>query len=99
MLDARGHANDTAVVVFSDHGWQVGEHDLWCKMNINELATRVPFIVRAPWIDGSAGRMSDALVELVDAEEVAPQGDARRIQGFTLDERTHAGADDAEFEV
>ena len=44
-LDSLG--NDTLVVLFGDHGWQLGEHATWADDEL-ELATRVPLIIRAP---------------------------------------------------
>lgn len=64
-LDTLGLAPSTAVVFHSDHGWHLGEGGMWRKFTNFEAATRVPLIVRAPWL-GSLPRRSDALVELVD---------------------------------
>ena len=49
-----------------DHGQHVGEHNLWMKMTNFELGVRIPMIIRAPWLEGSVGRRSDALAEVVD---------------------------------
>ncbi len=65
-IDDMGIANDTLVVLFGDHGYQLGEHDSWHKMTNWELAVRVPLIIRAPWKPNSQGKSSYALVELVD---------------------------------
>lgn len=46
--------------------WQLGEHALWSKMSLFEAATRVPLIIRAPWLTESVGRTTQALVEMVD---------------------------------
>ena len=51
--------------VFS-HGYELGEHNLWCKKNNFELGVRVPFILRAPWITASRGAQTGVLAELVD---------------------------------
>ena len=39
---------------------------MWCKMSTLELGTRIPFIIRAPWIQTSVGVVTDALAEAVD---------------------------------
>ena len=65
-LDSMGLSNDTLVVLFGDHGFQLGEHDSWHKQTNWELATRVPMIIRAPWKPASQGKDSYALVESVD---------------------------------
>ncbi len=64
-LDAQGLRDNTIVVLWSDHGYHLGEQNLWGKTTNFELDTRVPLIVRAPGRAGN-GQVSDALVELVD---------------------------------
>ena len=65
-LDEMNLKDNTLVVLFGDHGYQLGEHDSWHKQTNWELATRVPLIIRAPWLPKSMGKDSYALVELVD---------------------------------
>ena len=66
-LDASGKADDTAVLLFADHGWKLGEHSGYSKTCAWETDTRVPLIVRVPWAPASLrGERSNALVELVD---------------------------------
>ena len=62
-LDEAGVANDTIVALIGDHGWQLGEHNIWGKHTNFELGTRVPFMIRVP---GTRPFVSDALVESVD---------------------------------
>lgn len=38
----------------------------WCKMSTLELATRIPLIIRAPWIKTAVNATTNALVEAVD---------------------------------
>lgn len=64
-LDTLGLADNTIVVVWSDHGYHLGEHGLFTKMTNFELGTRVPLILRAPGMK-TAGQRTNALVELVD---------------------------------
>lgn len=64
-LEAAGLADNTIVVFFADHGFQLGEHGMWSKFSLFEQSSRVPLIVRVPGAAGN-GRSSDALVELVD---------------------------------
>ena len=54
------------VVMHSDHGWHLGEYAMWEKRSNWELGTRVPLIMRVPWMPSSVGKRSRALVELVD---------------------------------
>ena len=64
-MESLGFADDTIIVFWGDHGWQIGEHNHWTKMTNFEDGTRVPFILRVPGItDG--GMRTKALVELID---------------------------------
>lgn len=65
-LEDLGLADSTIVVVTSDHGFQLNEHEgLWRKQFQFDESIRVPLIVRLP--DGrSAGTVSKGIVELVD---------------------------------
>jgi choline-sulfatase len=47
-LDKRPDADNTIVVLWSDHGWHLGEKQHWHKSTLWEESTRVPFIVCAP---------------------------------------------------
>jgi len=64
-LDRLGLREKTAVVLWGDHGWQLGEHGLWGKATNFELATRSPLIFSAPG-QKHAGAKTDALAEFVD---------------------------------
>ena len=63
LRDAR-LADDTVVVVLSDHGEMLGERGLWFKMSFFEPACRIPLIVHAPGRFASR-RVAEA-VSLVD---------------------------------
>ncbi len=47
-LDASPHADNTVVVLWSDHGFHLGEKQRWAKQSLWERSTRVPFVVRTP---------------------------------------------------
>jgi iduronate 2-sulfatase len=64
-LDNLGLREKTIVVLWGDHGWQLGEHGLWCKHTNFEVATRAPLLISVPG-QKSAGKRSEALVEFVD---------------------------------
>jgi arylsulfatase A-like enzyme len=64
-VDDLGLADDTIVVLWSDHGWHLGESGLWGKHTPHERALRSPLIVRAPGVT-RGGVVSDALVESTD---------------------------------
>ncbi|MCH2381638.1 MAG: sulfatase [Pedosphaera sp.] len=64
-LDEEGLADNTLIVLWSDHGWKLGEHNGWGKMSNYEIDTRVPFIIATPRMK-SAGQSTDTPVELLD---------------------------------
>ena len=47
-LAATGLAQDTVIVLLSDHGEMLGERGLWYKMTFFEGAARIPLVVHAP---------------------------------------------------
>ena len=63
-LEGRGMLDNTVVVFASDHGEMLGDHGLYKKSVPYEAALRVPLLIAGPGIAG--GRVSDALVELID---------------------------------
>lgn len=64
-LDQLGLREQTIVVLWSDHGFHLGDHGLWAKHTNYEKATRSTMIVSAPGMR-AIGRKCDALTELVD---------------------------------
>lgn len=64
-LEILGLTRNTIVVLWSDHGWKLGEHGGWAKQTNFDVDTRVPLIIRAPGVAGN-GQTCRSLVELVD---------------------------------
>ncbi len=64
-LEQSPAAGNTIIVLWSDHGWHLGEKGHWHKRTLWEEATRVPFIVVAPGVGKSSQRCAQA-VSLVD---------------------------------
>lgn len=64
-LEELGLRKSTLIVFVSDHGFLLGEHDLWQKPSLFEQALRIPLIVSAP-DKKQIGVSSNAIVELVD---------------------------------
>jgi len=64
-LDTLGLGDNTVVALWGDHGWNLGEHGLWCKHCNYETSVHSPLIISAP--DQKArGQPTDALTEFVD---------------------------------
>ncbi|QDV25698.1 Choline-sulfatase [Aureliella helgolandensis] len=71
-LDTGPNADNTIVVLWSDHGWQLGEKEHWQKYTGWRAVTRVPLIVQVPKNLASklpqgtpAGTICDAPVNLL----------------------------------
>ncbi|WP_246036969.1 sulfatase [Thalassotalea litorea] len=47
-LETSPYAHNTAVVVWGDHGYQLGEKGKFAKMSLWERATRTPLIIKPP---------------------------------------------------
>ncbi|MDP6443590.1 MAG: sulfatase, partial [Pirellulaceae bacterium] len=64
-LDESPYAENTIVVLWSDHGWHLGEKHHWHKFTLWEEATRVPLIIAAPGVTTRGSRTSQP-VGLID---------------------------------
>lgn len=66
-LDNLGQRDNTVIILWSDHGWHLGDMGIWGKATNYEIGTRVPMIIwTADMPDENRGQKTDALVELVD---------------------------------
>ncbi|MEM9366028.1 MAG: sulfatase [Planctomycetota bacterium] len=63
-LDASEHADNTIVVLFSDHGWHLGEKQAWGKQSGWVHSTQVPLIISGPTTQ--KGALCDEPVSLLD---------------------------------
>nr|WP_286177522.1 sulfatase-like hydrolase/transferase [Rhodopirellula sp. JC639] len=64
-LDEVGLTDDTIVVLWSDHGWKLGEYRGWGKMTNYEIDARVPLIISAPMVK-TRGQSTESLAALLD---------------------------------
>ncbi|MCM8527584.1 MAG: sulfatase [Lentisphaeraceae bacterium] len=62
-LEKKKLRDKTIVVFTSDHGWHLGEHTFWQKMNLHEEAAQVPLIISIP---GQKPLVSNSMTELLD---------------------------------
>ncbi len=49
-LDSLNLTKNTIIVLWGDHGWHLGDHNLWCKHTNFEQATHAPLIISSPKI-------------------------------------------------
>jgi arylsulfatase A-like enzyme len=63
-LNDSGKADDTIIVLFTDHGFHLGEKQRWAKRSLWERSTRTPLIIAAPGL--SAGTTCTRPVGLID---------------------------------
>jgi uncharacterized sulfatase len=64
-VDSLGLSDNTIIVFWSDHGYQLGEHGLWFKQSLFEEASKCPLIISVPE-NKQAGKICRRTVELVD---------------------------------
>ncbi|MDF1814854.1 MAG: sulfatase [Verrucomicrobiales bacterium] len=62
-LESSGQRNNTIVILWSDHGWHLGESSAWGKMTNYDIATRVPLIISDP---STKPGKANSFAELVD---------------------------------
>jgi iduronate 2-sulfatase len=63
-LNKFGLRENTIICLWSDHGFHLGEHTIWCKTSNYEFDARVPLIISAP--HKKKRQVCRKLVELVD---------------------------------
>jgi arylsulfatase A-like enzyme len=64
MLESSSYSENTFVVLFSDHGFHLGEKDHYAKRSLWEDGTRVPLIIAGPGIE--KGGVCTKPVQLLD---------------------------------
>ena len=62
-LDELDLRQRTVVILWGDHGWQLGEHGMWDKHSNFETSTHAPLLISVP---GQTPGRTGALVEFVD---------------------------------
>ena len=56
--------DETIIILWGDHGFQLGDHTLWCKHTLFETSMHAPLIISAPGYE--AGQRVNSLAEMVD---------------------------------
>jgi arylsulfatase A-like enzyme len=64
-LEANGLTDNTVLILWSDHGWHLGEKGISGKNTLWERSTRVPLVFAGPRVAG--GARCDKPVELLTA--------------------------------
>ena len=64
-LDNGPNKNNTIVVLWTDHGWQLGHKDRWEKFSLWDIATNTPLIIKHPKIN-NASKVINQPVSLLD---------------------------------
>ncbi|MFM8251353.1 MAG: sulfatase [Planctomycetota bacterium] len=85
-LDESGLADNTIVVLWSDHGWHLGEKGITGKNSLWERSTRVPLIFAGPTIARGArcaapAELLDLFPTLIELCQLPPRGD---LEGHSL---------------
>lgn len=63
-LDELKISDNTIIVLWGDHGWNLGNHKMWTKHCNFETALRVPLIIKVP--GKTSGKTTEAITELID---------------------------------
>ena len=64
QLEQLDLADNTIVVLWGDHGWNLGDHMMWCKHCNFESSLHVPLIVKVP--GKTHGQRSKNVTEFID---------------------------------
>ncbi len=64
-VESLGLADRTVVILFGDHGWHLGEQELWGKTTNFELDARAPLMLHVPDM-ATQGQTCHRIVEFVD---------------------------------
>ena len=63
-LESLEMLDETIIILWGDHGFQLGDHTLWCKHTLFETSMHAPLIISAP--SYGAGQRVNSLAEMVD---------------------------------
>ena len=63
-LEEAGLRENTTIILWSDHGYFLGEHGFWCKHSTFYEAVQIPLIISSPKFDSK--EETNSFTELVD---------------------------------
>jgi iduronate 2-sulfatase len=85
-LEEFGLLDNTIIVFWSDHGYNLGEHGQWQKQTLFETSAKQPLIISVPGLP--KGAATDAIVQMVDIyptlAEIAGFGAPEDLDGHSL---------------
>ena len=89
-LEDAGLADSTAVVLWGDHGWHLGDSGVWGKHTLLDRSLHSPLIVRAPGVTQPGSRSAalaasiDVFPTLLDLADLAGTETAHPLDGESL---------------
>lgn len=84
-IDASPDRANTIVILWTDHGWQLGHKNRWEKFTLWRQSTRSPFIIRAPGTHPATCARAVSLLDLTPTVlELVGAPPAPELQGQTL---------------
>ena len=95
-LEATDQRDNTIVIFTSDHGYHLGEHDLWQKVSIHEESAKVPLIICVP---GKKPAVCNSLTELIDLYPTVSKLCGLKIPGNIQGKDISTMLDDPTFKV
>jgi arylsulfatase A-like enzyme len=85
-LDNSPAKDNTLIILYSDHGFHLGEKERWAKRSLWEDGTRVPLIVAGPGV--TQGKVCNKSVELLDVYptllELAGLNEDEKLEGNSM---------------
>lgn len=85
-LDNSSAKDNTLIILYSDHGFHLGEKERWAKRSLWEDGTRVPLIVAGPGV--AQGKVCKKPVELLDVYptllELAGLNEDEKLEGNSM---------------
>jgi arylsulfatase A-like enzyme len=63
-LEKNGLSDNTIVILWGDHGWNLGEHGLWCKHCNFNTSLNAPLIIKVPRLTN--GKVNHSITEFID---------------------------------
>ena len=85
-LDNSPAKDNTLIILYSDHGFHLGEKERWAKRSLWEDSTRVPLIVAGPGV--AQGEVCNKPVQLLDVYptllELAGLNEDEKLEGHSM---------------